>query len=186
MQKQKPISMHVPRFLEPKKLLEQTGISQNMVVADLGCGSGYLTFEASKMVGPSGQVYAIDVQKTVLSDIRSDIQFLGARNVKPIWANLEIPGSSGIADNSVDLALLVMILYQAKKHENIFAESYRILKPEGKVLVVDWKREAIPVGPEVSERIPYDVVKKIALNVGFKFISDIKTDPYHFGMLFKK
>lgn len=183
---QKPYSSHAPLFLQPKKILSQLNLDQDMTIADLGCGSGYLTFAASKMVGPSGTVYAVDVQKSVLSNISSDIKFYGARNVKPIWANLEIVGSAKIDDNSVDVALLVMILYQSKNHENILKEAYRILKPNAKLLIVDWKRVAIPYGPKLEQRVAYDIIQQKAKNAGFKFIKDIETDPYHFGILFKK
>ncbi len=186
IQKQKPISSHTPQFLNPKKILQQLGIEQNMTVADLGCGSGYLTFEAAKLVGMSGKVYAVDVQKSVLSGIKSDISLFGARNVIPVWANLEILGSTHLEDNSVDVALLAVILYQSKQHEKILEEARRVLKPEGKLLIVDWKREGIPLGPELKYRISYDVIKQKAENTGFKFVQDIKTDPYHYGILFRK
>ncbi|MFA6295747.1 MAG: methyltransferase domain-containing protein [Patescibacteria group bacterium] len=186
MQKQKPISLKAPSFLNPKDILRQSDIAQNMIVADLGCGSGYMTFAASKLVGPSGIVYAVDVQKAVLSGIRSDISFYGARNVKPVWADIEVPNATGISNDSVDLVMLVMNLYQSKKPDMIFAESYRMTKPGGKLLVVDWRKEAIPVGPNVNERIAYDVVLKHAKNAGFSFVKDIKTDEYHYGLIFKK
>ncbi len=186
MLKQKPIQVHVPKFLDPKKILSQAGIAQDMKVIDLGCGSGYMAFEAARLVGPSGTVYAVDIQKAVLSSVRSNIQFYGLRNVQPIWADIEKPNSIGIEENSLDMVLIVMNLYQARKHDEILSESYKILKPEGKLLVVDWKKEAIPMGPDVKFRISYDVARKMAQNVGFKYVGDIETDPYHFGILFKK
>jgi len=186
MLKQKPIRVHIPKFLEPKKILNQIGISQDMKVADLGCGSGYMAFEAARMVGPSGIVYAVDIQKSVLSNLRSNIAFYGLRNVKPIWADIEVPGSTEIEDDSLDLVLLVMNLYQAKEHNNILADAYKMLKPNGRILIVDWKREAIPIGPDVKFRISYDAARKMAQNVGFKYVGDVETDPYHFGILFKK
>lgn len=186
MQKQKPIRVHVPKFLNPKKILSQAGITQDMKVIDLGCGSGYMAFEAARLVGPSGVVYAVDIQKPVLSSVRSNIQFYGLRNVKPVWADIEKPGTIGIEDNSLDMVLIIMNLYQARQHDAILSESYKMLKPEGRLLIVDWKRESIPLGPDVKFRISYDVANKIAQNAGFKFVSDIETDPYHFGILFKK
>lgn len=186
MQKQKPLKIHVPKFLEPEKILKQTNLNQNMIAADLGCGAGYMTFPAAKMVGNSGIVYAVDIKKEVLSSIRSYIQFYGARNVKPVLADVEILKATKIADNSVDLTMLVMNLYQSKKPDLILAESYRLTKPNGKLLVVEWKKQAIPFGPDVNKRIAYEVSRKYAQNAGFSFIQDLKTDPYHYGILFKK
>ena len=185
MQKKKPISSNVPRFLEPKKILRQVGVEQDMTVADLGCGSGYMTFEAARLCGTSGKIYAVDVQKSVLSGIKSDIALFGARNVKPVWANLEILNSTKIKEGSVDIVFLVMILYQSKLHVKILEEAKRVLKPEGKLLIVDWKREGIPFGPEIKDRVVYDVIKRQAENTGFRFIKNIKTEKYHFGIIFK-
>lgn len=175
-----------PRFMDPKKILDQVGLEEGWQVADLGCGSGFLTFEAARVVGDSGKVFAVDIQKTVLSVIKSKIKFLGLRNVTPCWANLEILGSTKIAQGSIDLAILTNVLFQSKKHREIFEEAKRILKKKGRFLVIDWRKEGVLFGPSLSFRISKEEAKNKAEAAGFKFIKEVKTDDYHWGLLFER
>jgi ubiquinone/menaquinone biosynthesis C-methylase UbiE len=166
--------------------LAQLEIKEGMIVADLGCGSGFLAVKAAQLVGDEGTVYAVDVQKSVISEIKSKIRLLGLRNIVPVWANLEILGNSEIKENSVDLALLVHILHQSKKRKEILKETMRILKPEGKVLIVDWKKTGTPIGPPIDLRVEEEVLRKEAEEVGFKYVKEITTDSYHYGFLMEK
>lgn len=174
------------RFMDPEQILTQVGINEGSIVADLGCGSGYLTLEASKRVGEEGTVYAVDVQKSVLNEIESKVRLYGARNIKLVWADLEILGSTKIPDNSVDLAILANVLFQSKKHKEIFSEVKRILKPQGKLLIIDWKKTSAPMGPDVSLRISEDDIRKNASKMDLKFINSVATDDFHFGLVFEK
>lgn len=174
------------QFLDPKKILEQLDIQEGEIVADFGCGSGYFTFPVAKMIGENGLVYAVDVQKSVISAIESKMSFLGIRNVKPVWANLEILGSTKIEKESVDIVLLVKILYQSNKHKEIFEETKRVLKSKGTLLILDWKKTEAPMGPKISLRIAKDQIKKEAEEAGFKFIRELEADSYHYALVFSK
>jgi len=173
-------------FLNPEDILRQAGIKENDIVAELGCGSGHFVFEASKMIGDKGIVYAVDIQKSILSEIRSKIKIWGRRNVRPVWADLEVIGSTKILDNSVDLAVLSSTLHQVKNRKNVFMEAKRILKEEGKLIILDWKKESTPFGPDISLRIDGEQLKKEVEALGFKFVKDITTDSYHYGFLAEK
>lgn len=183
----KPISRVIlPQFLNPSSILAQLDIKEGMVVADLGCGSGFFAIKAAQLVGDEGTVYAVDVQKSVISEIKSKIKLFGLRNIVPVWANLEISGNSKIPDESVDLALLIHILHQTKKRKEVLRETKRIVKPEGKVLIIEWKKTGTPLGPPVGLRIEKEVLRKEVEEEGFRYIKDIDTDEYHYGFLMEK
>lgn len=183
--KYKPITKTKP-FIDPEHLLGQLDITQGTIIADFGCGSGYFTFPAARLVGEGGIVYAVDIQKTVLSGIESKMKFLGIRNVKPIWANLEIVGSTKIEAETVEVVLLLKVLYQSKKHKEIFEECKRVLKPGGRLVVLDWEKKEVPLGPPLSLRVGKERAKSEAQSLGFKFVGSLDTDPYHWGLLFCK
>lgn len=173
-------------FFNPRDALIQAGISQGMVVAELGCGPGHFVFEAAKLIGDEGIVFAIDVQKPVLNVIKSKMNFLGLHNVKPIWADLEVLGSTKIKDSSVDLAILTHTLYQAKNHKAMLKEAYRMLKEKGKLLIIEWKKTQTPIGPPVEMRIDKEKLISWLEELNFKITKDIKTDNYHYGLLAEK
>lgn len=183
--KQQPLRTPA-QFLDPDKILNQLNVQEEMTIADFGCGTGYFTFPTAKMVGEGGIVYAVDIQKGMLSAIESKMGLLGIRNVKSVWANLEVLGSTKIEKESCDIVLLVKILFQSKEHKEIFEEAKRVLKPNGMLLILDWKKTEAPMGPEIILRVAKDQARREAEEVGFKLAREIETDPYHYGLVFSK
>lgn len=175
-----------PKFINPQQVLSQLDIKEGNIMADLGCGSGYITFEAAKIVGEEGKVYAVDIQKTVLSGIQSKIKLYGTRNIEAVWADLEVLGSTKIKDDSVDVSLLFAVLYQAKEHAKIIAEAKRITKQGGKILIADWTEANVPLGPEVKLRVSKDKIQEKAEAQGLKLSREVEIDEYHYGLLFVK
>lgn len=175
-----------PNFVNPKQILSQMDIKEGDIVADLGCGSGFLTLAAAEIVGEPGTVYAADIQKTVLSALQSKIKLQGTRGIKTIWADLEIPGSTKIKENTVDLVILASTLYQTKEHDKILQETYRITKEGGQVLIVDWEKTNVPLGPGVKFRVLKDDIRQKAETAGLKFTKEIEVDQYHYGLVLEK
>ncbi|MBU1178705.1 methyltransferase domain-containing protein [Patescibacteria group bacterium] len=176
----------VPNFVDPHKILAELELTEGESVADLGCGSGFLAFEAAKLVGESGQVYAVDIQKTVLSAVQSKINLQGTRNIKTVWADVEVLGSTKIKNDSIDTVLLASIFYQTKKHGQILAEAKRIAKTGGKIVIIDWEQTNIPMGPDVKLRVLKDEIRKKAEAIDLKFTNEVEVDSYHYGLVFVK
>ncbi|NQV13247.1 MAG: methyltransferase domain-containing protein [Parcubacteria group bacterium] len=175
-----------PKFIDPDSILDQLQVKENNVVADLGCGSGYYAFAAAKKVGEEGKVYAVDIQKTVLSALQSKIKLQGTRNITAVWADIEVPGSTKIAASSVDFTLLAAIFYQTQKHEQILIEAKRITKDKGKIVIIDWKSTNVPLGPQTELRVSKDVIRRQAEAIGLKFSREINVGSYHYGLVFEK
>ena len=166
-------------FLRPDALLEHVGVSAGMTVADLGMGAGYFTFAASTLVGTHGKVYAVDVNKSALSNLKSRINLSGQRNVTPIWADLEKPGSTKIPDGTCDIVLLVKVLYQVSKRDRVIAEAARILRPKGQIVVVEWKKAQTSIGPDVKQRIDIKEAEREITMKGFKVAEHPQADEHH-------
>ena len=102
-----------------------------LVVADLGCGEGYLTVEAARW---AKRVVAVDQSEAVLRQARALARRRRVRNV--IWKRGEIE-KLPVADASVDVALLSQALHHAVEPARALAEAARIVAPGGKVVVLD-------------------------------------------------
>ncbi len=103
-------------------------------VADLGCGEGYLTLEASRF---ARRVVAIDRSATVLSRAKALAERRGRTNI--VWKRGEIE-KLPLNDASVDIALLSQALHHAEDPGKALAEAVRIVKPGGRVLLLDLRR----------------------------------------------
>jgi ubiquinone/menaquinone biosynthesis C-methylase UbiE len=174
-------------LLDVNVILSKAGVGEKMKVADLGCGaSGHFVFPAASMVGEKGGVYAVDILKTVLETINRRIKQENISNIKTIWSNLEIFGATKIESGSLDLAFLVDTLYQSHKRIEILRETVRMLKKEGKLIVVEWKNIALPFGPPVEERVKIDPIKVGAQKLGLKLEEEFFAGQYHYGLVFVK
>ena len=174
-------------LIDAKVLLEKGGITEGMLIADLGCGRrGYFSLQAAKLVGNTGLVYSVDILKSALENVLSMAKLFGISNIQTIWANLEILGATKIPNESIDLAMLNNILFQTDKDEMIVKEAARILKPQGKLLVTDWKKIDVPFGPPVENRPDPNEIKKYAVDCGLQLEKEFEAGPYHFSLIFVK
>ncbi|MBU0613159.1 class I SAM-dependent methyltransferase [Patescibacteria group bacterium] len=174
-------------LLNPETILNQAGVGYGNIVGDLGCGGmGYFTLQAAKAVGDKGQVYAVDVVKTVLQSVETKAKLDGLTNIKTIWSDLEVPGATKINEASLDFALLINVLFQTQKHEEMIKESVRLLKRGGKLVVVDWKKNDTPFGPKTEARVLKEKVQEIAEKLGCVLERSLETGPYHYWLEFIK
>jgi len=81
---------------------------------------------------------------------------------------------------------LVNTLYQSQKHSEILRETSRMLKLDGKMIVVDWKNINSPIGPPVEVRIGIDKLKKYAMQHRLRFEGEFFVGQYHYGFIFIK
>ena len=175
------------QLLDSQEVLAKAKVIVGMQVADLGCGSlGYFVLPLAKIVGKEGKVYAVDVQLAALEGVRNRAKLDGLTNIETVWSNLEKVGATKIPDKSLDLACLINTLFQNKDHQAIIKEASRLLKPGGKLLVIDWKKVGAPFGPSVDIRLDPEMVKQLAANSDLTLIEEIEFGQYFWGLIFAK
>ncbi len=181
-----PDSKRTDGFLNPDKVIGEFGIQSGMSIADFGSGSGHFAILVAKIVGEAGKVYALDIQETALDSVRVKAKALGLENIETIRANLEVIGSSGIADNSQDVVLIINTFFQSPKKTEMIEEAKRVLKNGGSLVVIDWKRAAGGFGPPDNLRTDEIAIRSLVLGEGLVFENDIDAGQFHYGMKFKK
>ncbi|MCL4558621.1 MAG: methyltransferase domain-containing protein [Deltaproteobacteria bacterium] len=138
---------------QPDKILSAAGIKQGMVVADVGCGTGFYTMSASALTGKDGLVYAVDISKDMLDMLKKKIESHSIRNVYPVVSEeTGIPLGDGIAD----MVINVNMLHEAYDRETFLQELRRLMKPDGRLVLIDHRREPTPSGPPLEDRVSYE------------------------------
>lgn len=122
----------------PDLAVKLLALEPGMAVADIGAGSGYYTELLSRAVGDSGKVYATEVQLGMLRllEIRKKQKQLS--NVEVVRGGLE---TTGLAANSVDLALMVDVYHEFSKPVEMLADLMRAVKPGGRVALIEYRKE---------------------------------------------
>jgi len=173
-------------FIEPSKIIAYFELRPDTQVADFGAGTGAYALAMSRAVLPNGKVYAVDVQKELLITLKNSIQTEHIGNIELLWGDIETLGGSKIADQVVDFVLISNVLFQTKAGYQLALEAKRILKPNGRVAVIDWTDSFGNMGPTPDMVVTADEAKKIFESAGFQFDKDFPAGDHHYGLIFKK
>ena len=172
-------------FSDPQKNIAELGLMDGMKVVDLGAGSGFYTIEAAKKVGARGRVYAVDVQQDILNKIKTSAGLAGLHNVEVVWGNIEKIGGTKLREALADRIIISNTLFQIAPldRDNLALETKRLLKPGGKLLVVDWMAGS-PLSPKTV--VPQILAEGIFQKVGFALERTFDAGDHHYGIIFKK
>jgi len=118
----------LPLVRNPYKLLTTAGLKEGQKVVEVGCGPGFFTITAAKIVGAEGHVYAVDVHPRAVARVKKKIEKLALTNVTPLCINAS---NTGLPGGSVDLAFLFGLRSIAGGLESVISELHRVLKPGG-------------------------------------------------------
>ena len=172
-------------FAAPVSNLKQFGLREDMIVADLGAGSGFYSIPAGRIVS-RGKVYAIEVQKDFIPTIQSKAKDARVNNIECLWGDIEKVGGTKIRDRIVDAVIASDVLFQVENREKFIEEIKRILGPGGKVMLIDWSDAFSGMGPNSKMLIPKNTAKSLFESKGFKVDRDINAGSHHYGMILEK
>ena len=169
-------------FTDPVKNLRAFGIREDAVVADLGAGTGFYSVAAGHMA-PKGKVYAVEIVKDFLMTIKNKVRDARLNNVEILWGDVEKSGGTKLRDSIVDSVIASNILHQVKDKEKFILEIKRILKPRGRVLLVDLSPFSV-LGAKMI--IPKNKAREVFEKAGLVFEREIDAGAHHYGMIFVK
>jgi len=168
-------------ILDVEKILESLGSFIGKSVADVGCGPGYFSIPLSKKIGPDGDVFAIDLETAMLERLKDNI--VAQSGIHPVQSKEEsIPS---VEDNSVDSCFMVNVLHELEGNQTL-REAYRILRPGGHLVLIDWKKVKMDFGPPFTVRISERDAKRRCGDVGFKCESTFFAGQYNYGLVMSR
>lgn len=173
-------------FSDPQKNIEQFNLGPGNYVADFGSGQGHYTFAAAKAVGLGGKVYSIDVQKDILEKLKSEASTKRINNIEVVWANIEKVGGTRLRDNSMDAVIAANVFFQLENKNESCLEIRRILKPGGRLLLVDWSNSFGNMGPQSKDVFYKEKAVELFEKNGFAEDRTISAGSQHYGIIFRK
>ncbi|OGR42141.1 MAG: hypothetical protein A2X35_06665 [Elusimicrobia bacterium GWA2_61_42] len=150
--------------MPPEETLVKAGIRPGDIVLDVGCGMGYFSIPAARMVGPKGFVYALDVSGVMLAELRSKTASTGVFNIHTLQTTR---GKLAVPEADYTLALLANVLHEVDDKKTFLAAIGTALKPGARLAVIEWKKAQTPAGPPVKERLSEDEVQVLLKKAGF-------------------
>lgn len=170
-------------FAHPVSNVAALGVEPGMLVADFGAGSGHYALAIAKALADEGTLYAIDVQKDLLARLRTEAHKHGIKNIETIWGDLDTVGGSKIADRHVDLVLVSNLLFQVEVKEAVIAEAKRILKPRGRLAIIEWSESFGGMGPHKKHVVKKEQALALVHAEGFRLVHEFAAGAHHYGLI---
>lgn len=173
-------------FSNPLTNVSALGLSSGEVVVDFGAGSGFYTLAAARIVGDSGEVYAIDIQQELLSRVAAQAVEQGLKNVHTLRGDLDEEKGSTLADSVADALIMANTLFQVEHKEAFVREAARVLRRGGRLLCIDWTDSFNNLGPHPEQVVGAEKADVLLRSAGFEKVMDVPAGDHHYGMLYKK
>ncbi|MBW2630295.1 MAG: class I SAM-dependent methyltransferase [Deltaproteobacteria bacterium] len=110
------------------RILHAAGLRPGQAVLEVGCGPGFFTVPAAKIVGPEGNILAFDVNSFAVEHVQNKIDGAGVTNAKAIIADA---ANMGLPSHSFDLAFVFGLAHPLGNMDEIWQELHRVIKPGG-------------------------------------------------------
>ncbi|BAZ69843.1 MAG: class I SAM-dependent methyltransferase [Pelatocladus maniniholoensis HA4357-MV3] len=167
---------------KPSKIVDALSLKSTDVVADIGAGTGYLSFRIAPKV-PQGKVLAVDIQPEMLDIISFFKQDLNVTNVESILATLTNPN---LPNASIDLALMVDAYHEFEYPQEVMQAIVKALKPGGRVVLVEYRSENPFIMIKGLHKMTQKQVKKEMQAVGLTWCETKNLLPQQHLMIFEK
>ena len=174
------------KFIDPLAVIAQMNLKQGEAIADFGCGTGYFSIPLAQKIGEEGKVYSLDVVPEKLEAVESQAKTLGLTNLIVQRVNLENKEGSKLKAESIDWVIMKDVLFQNKEKNNMLEEAKRVLKPGGKVLLVEWKTEDTAIGPDQEIRISKEKALELINKCELGIEKEIAAGDFHYGYILTK
>jgi ubiquinone/menaquinone biosynthesis C-methylase UbiE len=168
---------------QPTKLLDALKLKPGDVVADIGAGSGYLTFRMAPRVGPKGRVFAEDIQPEMLDLIRQRVKLRGVSNVRPILGTITDPK---LPPNSSDLILLVDVYHEFSNPWEMTQAMVKGLKPGGRIAFVEYRLEDPNVPIKLVHKMSEKQIRKEMAVQPLRWVQALEVLPRQHIFIFQK
>ena len=155
---------------QPDRVIRELEIPPGGTVIDFGAGVGYYTWRLAREVGPKGKVIAVDIQQGMIERLE---ETLGARGVNNVETVLALEDDPRLPEGEADLVILVDVYNELQQPEVSMQHVRRALKPDGRLVIIDYKREDPTIPIPVPYRMAVSEVREEVEPVGFEFVGTL-------------
>ena len=166
---------------KPDQVIAALELKRGETIADIGAGSGYFAFRFARNVGDSGRIFAVDTSPDMILHMNRRIRDLKLGNVFTV---LSAPDDPLLQDAAINRFFICNTWHHLENRANYLRLMKRMLKPGGQIIIVDYKKRELPVGPPPEMKIAKrDVIREFESG-GFKLAREHDFLPYQYFLVF--
>lgn len=167
--------------LNPKETLVKAGFKENMILCDIGAGTGIFSIPAALISGE--KTYALEISTEMISILENKKTENNVPNLEIKKVDSEI---LPIEDKACDFALMVTVFHEIDDKPTMLKEITRLLKPEGSLMIIEFHKKESPMGPPLEHRVSEQEVIEICLDNGFVKENSFYLGENFYSLIFKK
>lgn len=160
------------KILNPEIIWDALNLQNPKTLIDIGAGTGFFANAFLERLG-NGKIYACDASEVMIEWMQNNINNI---NLVPLKCS---EGAVDLPDGIADLVYMINVHHELLEPQKMIEESYRLLKQECKIAIIDWKDEKTEQGPPLDIRVSGNTIIKQLDKAGFKNIISHKLLPLH-------
>jgi ubiquinone/menaquinone biosynthesis C-methylase UbiE len=165
------------QWQDPEEILSSIGVVPGMVFVDIGCGDGYFALPAARRVGLQGRVYANDIDAGAVDRLRQRAAQEGLDN---LITEVKEAEETVVCEGCADVVFFGIDLHDFRDPATVLLNGKRMLRPEGRLVDLDWKDQPMALGPPPEKRFSLDKARNLIGSAGFRIVSVQDAGPYHY------
>jgi ubiquinone/menaquinone biosynthesis C-methylase UbiE len=168
---------------QPDKAIAQLNLKPGMQVGDVGAGTGFYSIRMARLIGPTGVVYANDIQPGMLDKLHERAAAAKVSNIVTVLGNESDPK---LPPNKLDLVILVDVYHEFSRPQRMLEGIRESLKPGGQLVLLEYRKEdpSVPIRPE--HKMSVEEVKAEVTPEGFRFEKVVDKLPWQHIIFFEK
>lgn len=156
------------KVLPPEEILIKAGLKNKDIFIDIGCGIGYFSIPASRIIGEGGKVFALDTSSEMLEEFEKRINERNIKNITPILSD---PYRFPLESNVGTFALISNVLHEVEDKISFLNETNRVLRVCGILCIIEWQKKKTDRGPPLEDRIDESEIKNLLEKTNYKLIN---------------
>jgi ubiquinone/menaquinone biosynthesis C-methylase UbiE len=161
---------------KPHEVVMALNLKPSETIADIGAGTGYF---ARRFALHAGKVYAVDIDAALLAIARKN----APANLETVLASADDPR---LPEHAIDTIFFCDVLHHIENRPAYYAKLTKALKPGGRIVVVDFYKKELPVGPPPSMKLTDEQVVVEFQKAGFPLAKRLDILPYQYYLFFEK
>jgi len=173
----KPDDSERRKWQDPEAILAGIGLKAGSIFVDAGCGSGFFTLPAARIAGPTGRVWAFDTDAGTIEILRQQAAGEGLGNLSLTVGKAE---ETVVCRHCADIVFFGVVFHDFDNPSEVLANTRMMLKPGGRLVNLDWKKEPMKWGPSFEKKFSAGQAAAIIESAGFKILQVADQGPYHY------
>jgi len=165
------------KWQNPEQILREVGLKTGQTFLDIGCGDGFFTLPAARIVGLEGQVFGLDTDSEALDELMVKATSEGLKNIQLKTGKAE---EIVLCEGCADIIFMGIVLHDFQDPLKALGNARRMIKPDGILVNLDWKKSPMEFGPPVTRRFDEATAAGLIEGAGFTIESIKNSGDYHY------